>query len=221
MNLTPQIIEAACGSTQALSSTWLAPLQAASVRFSINTSLRIAAWLASVGVESANLTATSEDLNYSAQGLATTWPNRYAVDEHAATKVPNALANKLARNPEAIANNVYASRNGNGDEASGNGWQYRGRGPIGITGLTNYTLCGMVTELDLIEHPELLEQPGAGAMSSGWFWSNSDLNALADAGQFLAICKSINLGNPNSTGTPNGLAARQALYAAGLKALGA
>lgn len=85
-------------------------------------------------VESGEFTKFTENLNYSAQGLADTWPERYAIDPKAKIKVPNALANKLNRKPEAIANNAYANRMGNGDEKSGDGWKHRGGGPIMITG---------------------------------------------------------------------------------------
>ncbi|MEG7018924.1 glycoside hydrolase family 19 protein, partial [Pseudomonas aeruginosa] len=82
----------------------------------------VAAFLAQIGHESGQLTRLVENLNYSARGLAATWPSRY----RGADGQPNALAQRLARNPRAIANNAYASRNGNGDEASGDGWRYRG-----------------------------------------------------------------------------------------------
>lgn len=93
-------------------------------RFGITSPVRVAAFLAQVGHESGQLTHLVENLNYSARSLAATWPSRYL----GADGQPNALAQRLARNPRAIANNTYASRNGNGDEASGDGWRFRGRG---------------------------------------------------------------------------------------------
>jgi putative chitinase len=220
MILSASILQASTGATAANAALWLAPLQTTCDLNLINTPLRAAAFLSQVGVESGCLATVIENLNYSAQGLADTWAFRYAMDPHARPRVPNALALKFAHNPQAIANNCYAKRNGNGDEASGDGWRYRGRGPIQITGLANYTACAIATHLDLVGHPELLEQPMNGAASAGWFWSNAKLNPLADGRQIIAISKAINLGNPNALGTPNGLVLRQSMYAAGAKALG-
>ncbi|MHA5526101.1 glycoside hydrolase family 19 protein, partial [Pseudomonas aeruginosa] len=124
-------------------------------RFGITSPVRAAAFLAQVGHESGQLTRLVENLNYSARGLAATWPSRYL----GADGQPNALAQRLARNPRAIANNAYASRNGNGDEASGDGWRYRGRGLLQITGRSNYRAAGTGLGQPLEQEPELLEQP--------------------------------------------------------------
>ncbi|HCE9914838.1 TPA: glycoside hydrolase family 19 protein, partial [Pseudomonas aeruginosa] len=113
-------------------------LNVAMGRFGITSPVRVVAFLAQVGHESSQLTRLVENLNYSAQGLAATWPSRYL----GADGQPNALAQRLARKPRAIANNAYASRNGNGDEASGDGWRYRGRGLLQITGRSNYRAAG-------------------------------------------------------------------------------
>ena len=97
-------------------------------------------YIAECAHESQNFTRFVENLNYSAQGLADTWPTRYAVDKKAKPKVPNALALKLQRKPEAIANNCYANRMGNGNEASGDGWRYRGSGLLQMTGADMFKL---------------------------------------------------------------------------------
>lgn len=220
MKLTVPLIVAACGATSAKAALWLEPLQAMCDRFAIDTPLRVAAFLPQIGVESGGLTAAVENFNYDAAGLARTWPNRYAVDPHAAVKVPNALAHKLNRNPQAIANNCYAGRLGNGDEASGDGWAYRGRGPIQVTGRANYTACAKATGLDLVNHPEQLEQPSAGALSAGWFWQANGLAKYADARQITAMSKVINLGSATSTATPLGLDRRLGGFSAACKALG-
>jgi putative chitinase len=107
--------------------------------------------------ESAGFKADSENLNYSAQGLAGTFPNRYAVDPKAKVKVPNALALKLSRKPEAIANNVYSSRMGNGDEKSGDGWKFRGRGALQLTGKDNYRAFTTFIKEDCIANPDLVK----------------------------------------------------------------
>jgi putative chitinase len=103
-------------------------------------------------------------------------------------------AAKCARQPEKIANIAYANRYGNGDEISGDGWRYRGRGVMQITFKENYKACGVALGLDLIKFPELLEQPLNIFRSAGWYWTTRKLNDLADKGDFLAITKIINGG---------------------------
>ncbi|HBP6650963.1 TPA: glycoside hydrolase family 19 protein [Pseudomonas aeruginosa] len=159
-------------------------------RFGITSPVRAAAFLAQIGHESAQLTRLVENLNYSARGLAATWPSRYL----GADGQPNALAQRLARNPEAIANNTYANRNGNGDESSGDGWRFRGRGLLQITGRKNYRAAGAGLGLPLEAEPELLEQPEHAVRSSAWWWSANGLNGLADRGDFAAITRRINGG---------------------------
>ncbi|MFU4909513.1 glycoside hydrolase family 19 protein [Pseudomonas aeruginosa] len=159
-------------------------------RFGITSPVRAAAFLAQAGHESSQLTRLVENLNYSARGLAATWPSRY----RSADGQPNPLAHRLARNPQAIANNAYASRNGNGDEASGDGWCYRGRGLLQITGRANYRAAGAGLGQPLEAEPELLEQPEWAALSAAWWWSTHGLNELADRGEFAAITRRINGG---------------------------
>lgn len=151
----------------------------------IETLPRITAFLAQVGHESGGLVRLVENLNYSAPGLAATWPGRFT---------DTALATRLARNPEAIANYVYAGRMGNGDTASGDGWRYRGRGLIQVTGRANYAEAGKALMLPLIDEPQLLEQPGPAARSACWFWRTRGCNELADADQFMQITRKINGG---------------------------
>ncbi|MGG2485250.1 glycoside hydrolase family 19 protein [Pseudomonas aeruginosa] len=165
-------------------------LNAAMGRFGITSPVRIAAFLAQVGHESSQLTRLVENLNYSAQGLAATWPSRYLGPDGQ----PNALALRLARNPRAIANNAYASRNGNGDEDSGDGWRFRGRGLLQVTGRSNYRAAGAGLGQPLEQEPELLEQPEWAAISAAWWWSTHGLNELADRGEFAAITRRINGG---------------------------
>ncbi|HGP1149934.1 glycoside hydrolase family 19 protein [Pseudomonas aeruginosa] len=180
---------------------FLPALNRAMLQFDILGAARQSAFLAQVGHESAQLTRLVENLNYSAQGLANTWPSRY----RGADGKPNALALNLARHPQAIANNTYASRNGNGDEASGDGWRYRGRGLLQITGRANYRAAAGGLDQPLEVEPELLEQPEWAALSAAWWWSTHGLNELADRGEFAAITRRIN-------GGLNGHAERQALW---------
>ncbi|HCT2523941.1 glycoside hydrolase family 19 protein [Pseudomonas aeruginosa] len=170
-------------------------------RFGITSPVRAAAFLAQAGHESSQLIRLVENFNYSARGLAATWPSRY----RSADGKPNALALSLARHPQAIANNTYASRNGNGDEASGDGWRYRGRGLLQITGRSNYRAAGAGLGQPLEQEPELLEQPEWAAISATWWWASHGLNDLADRGEFAAITRRIN-------GGTNGQAERLALW---------
>lgn len=172
------------------------------IRFSLTTPTRQSAFLAQAGHESAGFTRLTENLNYSATGLAATWPGRF----RGADGQPNALARALNRRPEAIANVVYANRMGNGPEASGDGWRYRGRGLLQITGRAQYERCGAALGLPLVEQPDLLAQPEPAVLSAAWFWQVNGLNELADAGDFEAITRRIN-------GGLNGLAERRALWA--------
>lgn len=207
---------------------FLPALNRAMLRFEIDTVQRQAAFIAQVGHESGQLSRMSENLNYSADGLANSWPGRYAepdgkggylkVDvKGKARNKPNALALSLAGKPEAIANNVYASRMGNGSAATGDGWKYRGRGLIQVTGKSNYIAAGTALQLDLLNQPELLEQAEWAAMSAAHYWYARGLNALADAGAFQDIGSIINTGQPGRV--PNGAADRQRLYDKALKVL--
>lgn len=105
-----------------------------------------------------------------------------------------------------------AQRLGNTPEADGDGQKYRGRGLIQITGRTNYQACGEALGIDLLNHPELLEQPQYACLSAAWYWTTNGLNTLADAGHFDTITRRIN-------GGQNGAAERKALYARALKVL--
>lgn len=196
-------------------------LNTAMNRYQIMGQKRIAAFIAQIGHESGQLTRLVENLNYSADGLANTWPNRYAepdgkggylkvlVKDRQRNK-PNALGLRLAGKPEQIANNVYAGRMGN--TAPGDGWKYRGRGLIQLTGKTNYRLCGEALSLDLLTQPELLEKPQHACMAAAWFWSSNGLNSVVDKVDLETITRRVN-------GGLTGLADRQAIYARALKVL--
>lgn len=207
---------------------FLPALNRAMPRFKIDTPKRQAAFIAQVGHESGQMSRMSENLNYSADGLASSWPGRYAepdgkggylkVDVKGRIRnKPNTLALTLAGKPELIANNVYASRMGNGSPVTGDGWKYRGRGLIQVTGKSNYIAVGTALQLDLLHQPELLEQADWAAMSAAQYWYARGLNALADAGAFQDIGSIINTGQPGKV--PNGAEDRKALYDKALKVL--
>ncbi|TAN62984.1 MAG: glycoside hydrolase family 19 protein [Magnetospirillum sp.] len=180
------------------------PLAEACAEWNIDTPLRLAAFLAQIAHESGQLRTVIENLNYSAEALLRVFPRHFDAAGAAA----------YARQPERIAARVYANRMGNGDEASGDGWRYRGRGLIQITGHDNYAACGTALGLglDLIAQPELLEQPAAAARSAAWFWHRHDLNRLADARDIETITRRIN-------GGLTGLDDRRACYARACAAL--
>lgn len=176
-------------------------LSEAMSRFKIDSTVRAAAFLAQVGHESAGLTRLVENLNYSAAGLAVTWPSRFRSPDGR----PSALAEQIARKPEQIANAVYGGRMGNGPPESGDGWRYRGRGLIQLTGRANYAEAGKALGVDLVAKPELLESALWACLAAAWFWSSRGLNELADAGRFDDITQRIN-------GGQNGREERHALW---------
>lgn len=200
----------ALGVRHALAVQWLPHISQAARRYQIDASQRrIAAWLATIAHESARLTSVVENLNYSAQGLAQTWPSRYAD----MTGQPNALAQSIARKPATIASLTYANRMGNGPSKTGDGWIYRGRGLIQITGRDNYDRSGDALGLDLILNPERLEEPYYAALAAAEWWHRSGCNALADTGDLEAVTRRVN-------GGLTGLADRRQLYADALAYLG-
>ena len=195
-------------STEANREKFANVLKMAMIRYNIDNVNRSRAFLAQIGAESGQLSAIVENLNYSAKGLRTTFGKYFKTD---------AEAEKYARKPEAIANVVYANRLGNGDTESGDGWKYRGRGLIQLTGKDNYNkasveMYALPLGVDFVDEPDLLATPEYAAQSAAWFWESHGLNALADelggtndAEVFKMITKRIN-------GGYNGLDERVVLY---------
>ena len=171
-------------------------LDAAMRRFEIATPARVAAFCAQLAHESGQLQRWTENLSYRWERLRQVFPKYFPSD---------AEARPFDRKPERIANRVYANRMGNGPEASGDGWRYRGRGPIQLTGKDNYRACGQGIGVDLVDDPDLLVTPEPGCLAAAWFWARNGLNALADAGDFVTITRRIN-------GGLNGLAERREFW---------
>lgn len=168
-------------------------------KYGITTRERVAGFISQVGHESMGFTRLVENLNYSAHGLAATWKSRYSTGKMVMVKgrkvpEPNMLALSLHRRPEAIANNCYADRMGNGPEASGDGWKFRGRGLLMITGKFNYTRVAKATGLDLLKNPELLEQPRNATVASLIHWDTEHLNVHCDKRDLVALSKGVNGG---------------------------
>lgn len=165
---------------------WAAALLPAMERFRITTKGRIAAFLAQVGHESGGFQRLEENLVYRTPSrLAAVWPRRFC---------DAGAAEPFVGNAEDLANFVYAGRMGNGDPASGDGYRFRGRGLIQLTGRENYARAAAALGLDLLAQPELLSAHGPAALSAAWFWDDRGLNALADAGAFEEITRRINGG---------------------------
>jgi putative chitinase len=156
--------------------------------FKIDTALRLSHFLAQCGHESAGLKAIQENLNYGAKGLLGIFKKYFPTE---------AKALQYERKPEKIANLVYGSRMGNGDEASGDGYKFRGRGYIQLTGKNNYVAFGKAINEDIAVNPDLVATKYP-LLSAAWFWSSNSLNALADKGaddaSVTAITKRVNGG---------------------------
>lgn len=195
--INESILIAGTGCRASVAKAWAGPMADACARFGIASANAVACFLANVGVESRSLTVFSENMNYSARGLAETWPSRFAVDPKVHPRVPNQLAISLARKPQAIANSVYANRLGNGDAESGDGWRCRGQGPIQLTGRAILARCGAAIGLDVLGSPELLGKPQAGALSAAWYFADAGCIAAADAGDPARVVKLINGAYPN------------------------
>ena len=168
-----------------ISHIWLGPLEETFSKYDISTPVRQAYFIGQCAHESNNFQVLQENLNYSAARLMAVWPSRF-------TNIN--VANQYANNPEKLANYVYAGRLGNGNEESGDGWRYHGRGVIQLTGKDNYANCGSGLGVDLISNPSMLIDPKYAVLSAGWFWNKKGLNALADAGDLDTMTKRINGG---------------------------
>lgn len=153
-------------------------------KYYINTPLRLAHFFAQIEHES-GLKPISENLNYSASGLRKIFGKYFPTIEK---------ANYYARKPEKIANLVYANRMQNGDECSGDGWKYRGRGFIQITGKSNYILLSKDTRIDYLSNPDLLLNEADSMISALWFWNMKGLNKYADLDDVKEVTRRINGG---------------------------
>ncbi len=177
-----QLIAAGAPPTQAR--TFLEPLSFTCTRFDIDTPARIGAFVAQCLVESAHFTTLEEDLTYrTAERIRIVFPSRVLSLQQAA---------QFVRKPRELANLVYAGKNGNGNESSGDGWAYRGRGLIQLTGRTNYANAALGLSRPYLEKPELVGLPLDACLTAGWYWYTNRLNYLADAGLTDAITKAIN-----------------------------
>jgi len=153
--------------------------------YEINTPERVAAFLAQCAHESGGFKFLKENLNYKAESLCKVFP-KYFPDIN--------LAKEYEKKPEKIANRVYGNRMGNGDETTGDGFRYMGRGLIQLTGKNNYTLFAAAIDTPLEEIPEYLQTFEGAVQSACWFWEQNNLNQWADKKDIMTLTKRINGG---------------------------
>jgi len=149
------------------------PLNETFEKFNISTVRQQAAFLGQCGHECGNFKVFEENLNYRAETLMKLWPKRFPTLE---------FAKQYERQPKKIANSVYASRMGNRDEASGDGYRFRGRGAIQLTGHSGYYHAGQACGIDFVMDPDLVATPKYALMTAGWFWSTHGCNEAAESG---------------------------------------
>lgn len=168
-------------------------INATTSRFGIDQQpRRVRYFVAQSFYETLNYTSWTENLNYTTpQRLVAVWPSRFTMDP---THTAYAYAPDYINNPQKLANLVYANRNGNGSVASGDGWNFRGRGAFHLTGLSNYSTYSQDVYGDshIVDNPDLVAAPDDAFLSAGWFWNNNNMNPLADADAFTQATQVIN-----------------------------
>lgn len=189
--------------SESSAASWHPTIKSACDEKQINTVYRLAAFLAQVNVETGGLKRFVENLNYSSNRLLEIFPKYFKSREE---------ADAYAGQPEKIANKVYANRMGNGDEASGDGWRYRGRGGIQLTGKSNYDACTRGGVSCLGNNSKNLEEKEGAIKSAAWFWGSKGLNRQADNANFKEICLRVN-------GGTNGYSERVSSYERNLRIL--
>jgi putative chitinase len=164
---------------------WVDALNETFTRFNLTTNNQKAMFIGQCSHESGNFKMLQENLNYKAATLMKLWPKRFPTLE---------VANQYAGNARAIANKVYADRMGNRDEASGDGYRFRGQGLVQLTGHSNHFHAGKALGVDFVMQPDLVATPKYAALTAGWFWETHKLNPPSDALDFNKVTKIINGG---------------------------
>lgn len=193
---------------------WVRPMRMACEKYHITTPAREAAFLAQTSHECGGMAGFADDIargegirenmNYGTPGLLATF-GKYFPDK--------ATADAYARQPQKIANRVYANRMGNGPETSGDGWKFRGNGLIQLTGKETIRLFSVDMNMSVEDAVTYLTTPEGICMSGAWFWGHGKLNQFADNGDFTTLTRRIN-------GGTNGLESRKALYEKAKRLLG-
>jgi putative chitinase len=155
-------------------------------KWGISTALQQAAFIGQCGHECGNFRILEENLNYPAERLMKVWPKRFPTLES---------AQPYNRNPRKIANKVYGGRMGNRDEASDDGWRFRGSGWLQLTGHDNFYHAGKACGVDFVMNPDLVRTPQYAAMTAGWFWNTHKCNDVAQSQDWSKLTKIINGGN--------------------------
>ena len=176
---------AACVSKNKDPESWFKALAEHLPQFEINTPARVAGFISQCQHESGDFNLLQENLNYGAKGLRGTFGKYFPTDD---------VAVQYERKPEMIANRVYANRMKNGDENSGDGFRFRGRGLIQLTGRDNYTRFAEALDMSIEDTVRYLETPNGAVASAGWFWDNNKLNQFCDKDDFITLTKRINGG---------------------------
>jgi putative chitinase len=164
---------------------WVDALNETFQRWQISSPVQQAAFIGQCGHECGNFRILEENLNYRAATLMKLWPKRFPTLE---------IANEYAGKPNKIANKVYSGRMGNRDELSGDGYRFRGRGCIQLTGATNYYHAGQALGVDFWREPQLVSTPKYAALTAGWFWFTHGCNELAERQDWTGLTKKINGG---------------------------
>lgn len=189
--MTPYQFRMAANISVELAARWIQPITLAMKEFGINTPVQQAMFIAQVGHESASFTLLVESFNYSINGLLATFGKRLSTDQASALGRQPGEKSVPANRQRAIANLVYSGRMGN--KAVDDGWKYRGRGLIQITGLDNYRACGGALKLDLISNPDQLLIDLNAVRSAAWFWQSRNCGQYAD--DIQRVTQLINGGN--------------------------
>lgn len=164
---------------------WVDALNETFARFNILTPIQQSSFIGQAAHESGNFKMLVENLNYRAETLMKVWPKRFPTLE---------FAKQYERDPKKIANSVYANRMGNRDEASGDGFRFRGRGLFQTTGHAGYYHAGQALGEDFVMQPDLVATPKYAALTAGFFWNTHKLNQYADSLDYKTMTKKINGG---------------------------
>jgi len=186
MNITLEQLQSLIPNAVGGPEAWYEPLCEALPQYEINTVERVAAFIAQCSHESGGFSVLEENLNYRAATLSKLWPQRF----------PPGVAEQYAGKPEMIANKTYGGRMGNGSEETGDGFKFRGRGLIQLTGKDNYTACSrdLFQDTTLVDDPSILLDPYYAIHSACWFWNKNKLNQFADSSNIAMMTKKINGG---------------------------